>query len=338
MAARGREKATAVTPSFHVDPVSGIPIYRQLVDELRSAIKRGELTTGSQLPTVLAMADSLGLARGTVKRAYDELERLGLVEKVQGRGTFVCYSSPEAAGRKERAMAAIDALLDEMEALGFLPAEVSIFLNLKLRERAERLADLRVAVVECNPETLSQLSDQLRALEGLELYSYLLSHVEAYPYNLGEEMDLVVTTVEHAAYIRSILPEEKKIARIALRLSPASMAGIVKLRSGESLGILSCSQRFGQLLEEACAAYTDSVAVDQPQLLSEVGDLGAYLRGKTAVLVPQDVEKYAGAEQLAQLRAFAAAGQVIRCAYEMDEGSFLYLQEKLNRLRERKIG
>ena len=46
----------------------------------------------------------------------------------------------------------------------------------------------------------------------------------------------------------------------------------------------------------------------------------------------------AGAEQLAQLRAFAAAGQVIRCAYEMDEGSFLYLQEKLNRLRERKIG
>ena len=44
------------------------------------------------------------------------------------------------------------------------------------------------------------------------------------------------------------------------------------------------------------------------------------------------------AEQLALLRAFAAGGQVIRCAYEMDEGSFLYLQEKLNRLRERKIG
>ena len=86
------------------------------------------------------------------------------------------------------------------------------------------------------------------------------------------------------------------------------------------------------------SAYTDSVAVDRPRLLSEEGDLGAYLRGKTAVLVPQDVEKYAGAEQLAQLRAFAAAGQVIRCAYEMDEGSFLYLQEKLNRLRERKIG
>lgn len=332
------EEAKAVTELFHVDPVSGIPIYQQLVDEIRSAIKTGKLPTGAQLPTVLAMADSLDLARGTVKRAYDELERLGLVEKVQGRGTFVCYRSPEAAGRKEQAMAAIDALLDQMEDLGFTPAEVNIFLDLKLRERTERLANLKVAVVECNPETLSQLSDQLRGLEGVELCSYLLSHVEAYPYNLGEEMDLVVTTVEHAAYIQSVLPEEKKIARIALRLSPASMAGIVKLRAGESLGILSCSQRFGALLYEACAAYTENVAVDRPRLLSEVEDWKGYLRGKTAILVPEGVEKYAGEEALAQLRSFASGGKVIRCAYEMDQGSLLYLQEKLNRLREKKTG
>ena len=327
-----------MTELFHVDPTSGIPIYQQLVDEIRSAIKTGKLPTGEQLPTVLAMADSLGLARGTVKRAYDELELLGLVEKVQGRGTFVCYRSPETAGRKEQAMAAIDALLDQMEDLGFTPAEVNIFLNLKLRERTERLADLKVAVVECNPETLSQLSDQLRGLEGVELYSYLLSHVEAYPYNLGEEMDLVVTTVEHADYIQSILPKDKKIARIALRLSPASMAGIVKIRAGESLGILSCSQRFGELLYEACAAYTENVAVDRPQLLSEVEDWAGYLRGKTAILVPEDVEKYAEEDQLSQLRSFAVTGKVIRCAYEMDEGSLLYLQEKLNRLREKKTG
>ena len=332
------EEAKAVTELFHVDPVSGIPIYQQLVDEIRSAIQTGKLPTGAQLPTVLAMADSLDLARGTVKRAYDELERLGLVEKVQGRGTFVRYRSPEAAGRKEQAMAAIDALLDRMEELGFTPAEVNIFLDLKLRERTERLANLKVAVVECNPETLSQLSDQLRSLEGVELYSYLLSHVEAYPYNLGEEMDLVVTTVAHAAYIQSVLPEEKKIARIALRLSPSSMAGIVKLRAGESLGILSCSQRFGALLYEACAAYTENVAVDRPRLLSEVEDWKGYLRGKTAILVPEGVEKYAGEEALAQLRSFASGGKVIRCAYEMDQGSLLYLQEKLNRLREKKTG
>lgn len=327
-----------MTELFHVDSDSGIPIYRQLVDEIRAAIKTGKLPAGEQLPTVLAMADNLGLARGTVKRAYDELEQLKLVEKIQGRGTFVCYRSPESAGSKAAAMAAIDGLLDEMERLGFSLTEVNIFFGLKLRERAESLADIKVALVECNTENLSQLSDQLRRIQGVELYSYLLSSVQAYPYNLGEDMDLVVTTAEHAEYLQSILPAQKKIARIALRLSPGTMATLVKLRSGESVGILSCSQRFGELLYGACIAYTENVTVERPCVFSEIEDWDAYFQDKTAILVPEGVEKYASENQLLRLQEFAASGKVIRCAYEMDEGSFLYLQEKLNRLREKKIG
>ena len=74
---------------FHVNASSDVPAYRQLVDEIRSAVKLGQLAPGEQLPTVLSMAEELGLARGTIQRAYDELERLDLVEKIQGRGTFV---------------------------------------------------------------------------------------------------------------------------------------------------------------------------------------------------------------------------------------------------------
>ena len=96
---------------FHINPHSDIPVYRQLVDELRSAIRSGRLDAGAQLPTVLAMAEDLGLARGTIKRAYDELELLGLVEKIQGRGTFVCYRPPSVGDRKEQAMALIDRML-----------------------------------------------------------------------------------------------------------------------------------------------------------------------------------------------------------------------------------
>ena len=228
-----------MTELFHVDPGSGIPIYQQLVDEIRSAIKTGKLPAGEQLPTVLTMADSLGLARGTVKRAYDELERLNLVEKVQGRGTFVCYRSPDSAGSKAAAMAAIDTMLDEMERLGFSLAEVNIFFGLKLRERAENLADIKVAVVECNTETLSQLSDQLRRIQGVELYSYLLSSIQAYPYNLGEDMDLVVTTAEHGEYLQSVLPTRNKIARIAKTFLQQMLLQQVSVRFENSLFCLN---------------------------------------------------------------------------------------------------
>ena len=74
---------------YKINAQLDIPIYRQLVDSIRMAVKKGELPGGYQLPTVQELTGKLGIARGTVKRAYDELEQLGLVEKMQGRGTFV---------------------------------------------------------------------------------------------------------------------------------------------------------------------------------------------------------------------------------------------------------
>ena len=183
---------------FCINPELNIPIYQQLVDAIRAAVKRGELTAGQQLPTVQEVSNDLSIARGTIKRAYDELEREGIVEKVQGRGTFVCYQPVNTGSRKELAMAAIDSLLDQLEDMGLSAAEINIFLNLKLRERAEEEAFVKIAVVECNPETLSQMADQLRHIKGVNLYSYLLESVHQYPYNLAEDFDLIVTTAEHA--------------------------------------------------------------------------------------------------------------------------------------------
>ena len=172
--------------------------------------------------------------------------------------------------------------------MGLSMSEIGIFVSLKLRERAERVPNLKVAIVECNMENLSQLSEQLRQIEGIELYSYLLQTVEAYPYKLGEEMDLIVTTAEHVTFLSGIVPERKKIARIALRLSPQCVAPIVKLHPGDTVGILSCSQRFGQLLYEACETYGEHVTVETPQLFSEELDYEAFFRDKTAVLVPDE--------------------------------------------------
>lgn len=325
-----------MTSLYQIDPHSGTPIYQQLVDAIRSAILQGRLRLGDQLPTVLQLAGGEGLARGTVQRAYDELERMGLIEKVQGRGTFVRYQPLTSKDRKELAMDAMDSLLDRMEELGFSPAEVNIFFDLKLRERQSRRANVKAAVVECNPENLSQMAEQLRSIEGVELYSYLFSYAQAHPIDLGEEMDLIVTTAEHGKVLQDLLPEPKKIARIALRLSPASMAQLVKLEAGERIGVLGCSQRFADLLYEACCLYTEATEVSPPAVMDGELAWDNFFEGKTAVLVPERFERYTDSEGIAQLQRFAQRGRLIRCSYEMDEGSFLYLQEKISRLREKK--
>lgn len=321
---------------FQIDPQLNIPIYQQLVDKIRAAVKLGDLLPGQKLPTVQELADQLCVAKGTIKRAYDELEHSGLLEKIQGRGTFICYQPADSGSRKEKAMAAIDVLLDELEEMGFSATEINIFLDLKQRQRAENLSTVKVAVVECNPENLSQLSEQLRRIKGIELYSYLLDGIQAYPYKLDEEMDLVITTAEHAEYMESILPDRKKISRIAMRLSFDTLTGVVKLRSGERAGILCCSKRFGDVLYQHCRSHARNVAFTKPQMFSAELDMDDYLSDKDAVLVPENFEKYCDGETAGKVRAFEKKGKLVRCAYEMDEGSFLFLEEKLQQLRQSK--
>lgn len=319
---------------YRINHQLDVPIYQQLVDAIRTAIKKGELVSGQQLPTVQEVTGRLGIARGTIKRAYDELERAGLVEKVQGRGTFVRYQPANSGSRKEQAMAAIDDMLNRLEDMGLSAAEINIFLNLKLRERAEEETHVKVAVVECNPESLSQMSEQLRHISGVDLYSYLLESIQQYPYQLGEEFDLVVTTANHADYVESVLPVKKRIARVALRPSARCLSHMIKLRPGEQVGIVGYSDRFSQLLYSTCQTYAEEAVLHQPVAFEGNPNIGRYLQGKNAILVPRGYEKYFDPQTVEALRRFA--GDVIECHYVMDEGSVLYLENKIKRILETK--
>ncbi len=320
---------------FNINQTLDIPIYQQLVDKIRAAVKAGTLNTGAQLPTVQELSDRLGVARGTIKRAYDELEHEGMIEKIRGRGTFICQQRLDSGSRKDRAMAAIDDLLDSLEEMGFSAGEVNIFLDLKLRQRMEKVSLLKVAVLECNPESLSQMAEQLRDVGNIEVCSYLVDNALEYPYSMAEEMDLIVTTTAHAALLSQVLPEKDKLVRIALRPNPRCLAKIIRMRHGIAVGIVSHSERFGEILRETCDTYNHSVAMTEPVLFSQITDWDAWLADKDAVLLPKAYERYAG-NAAQKLRQFGERKKLILCDYEMDEGSFLYLEERIRRAQEEK--
>ena len=319
---------------FQIKQELNIPIYRQLVDSIENAIKTGKLQPEEKLPTVHELSDRLGIARGTIKRGYDELERMGLIEKLQGRGTFVSYRPPETQSRKEQAMAAIDELLDRLDAMGFSTGETKIFLDLKLRQRAEQSDPIKLAVLECNPENLSRMAEQLRSLSQVDIHSYLTETVENYPYKLTQDMDLIVTTPSHGELLESLVSEPKKLAKVALRLSPYCLTEIAKLEPGSAVGILCSSLRFGGMLEKTAQDYGPDLRLLPPVSLTLQEDLRGYLEGTTALLLPVGYEKYCSDSQGKLLSEYP--GMKILCGYEMDEGSFLYLQERIKKLRRKK--
>src|SRR6516165_12828910 len=97
---------------FHLDSKSGVPIYRQIQDQIRYGVASGLLTPGEQLPTVRALAVELSVNPNTVIKAYSELEREGLLTTEQGSGTFVS-AQPNISVANESRESKLESLCSE---------------------------------------------------------------------------------------------------------------------------------------------------------------------------------------------------------------------------------
>ena len=87
--------------NFLLDYSSGVPIYRQIIDQIRFGIASGQLKVGEQLPTVRALAVELKVNLNTISKAYKELEIKNILETQQGSGTFI-NKTEEMVPEKER--------------------------------------------------------------------------------------------------------------------------------------------------------------------------------------------------------------------------------------------
>jgi GntR family transcriptional regulator len=122
-----KAKFAAAPPfRFALDLHSGVPVYRQLIDQVRSGMALGSLTPGDQLPTVRQMAVDLAINPNTVLRAYRELELGGLLETHQGTGTFVGQKKLERKGaeRERQLMQLANEFATRAGAAGFTVQEL----------------------------------------------------------------------------------------------------------------------------------------------------------------------------------------------------------------------
>src|SRR5215475_2749723 len=76
---------------FRLDAESGVPVYRQIIDQVLGGMAMGALRPGDQLPTVRQVAVDLAVNPNTVQRAYREMEIRGVLETQQGTGTFISH-------------------------------------------------------------------------------------------------------------------------------------------------------------------------------------------------------------------------------------------------------
>jgi GntR family transcriptional regulator len=126
--------------TFHLDSRSGVPIYRQIQDQIRYGVASGVLAPGEQLPTVRSLAVELSVNPNTVIKAYSELEREGLLATEQGSGTFISAQPPLPLPNENR-VAKLESLCSEFLAhaarYGFSPEDVQTGIQ-SITERRSR--------------------------------------------------------------------------------------------------------------------------------------------------------------------------------------------------------
>jgi GntR family transcriptional regulator len=125
---------------IEIDEKSGVPYYRQIIEQVKFAIARGDLQPGDRLPTVRQLAVDLSINPNTVIRAYRQMEIERVLETQQGSGTFVGQHRPQIDHLEKQRM--LDQILTELlaraSAYGYSLVEVLEGLRQRKEETHER--------------------------------------------------------------------------------------------------------------------------------------------------------------------------------------------------------
>ena len=109
---------------FRLNHSSGIPLYLQLMEQIKHAVETGALREGDQLPTIRKLAGDLLMNPNTVVRAYRELEYEGVVELKHGSGAFIREAADERARLIRKGQAVMESALDRLVSLGLTEEEL----------------------------------------------------------------------------------------------------------------------------------------------------------------------------------------------------------------------
>jgi GntR family transcriptional regulator len=111
---------------FRPNPSSGVPIYLQLMEQVKHAIETGALRAGEQLPGIRPLAEELVINPNTVAKAYRELEHEGVIELRQGAGAFVSANAlkKKVTDKLRAGQAIVAAAVDRLHARGITEEEI----------------------------------------------------------------------------------------------------------------------------------------------------------------------------------------------------------------------
>jgi GntR family transcriptional regulator len=120
---------------LRLNPSSGVPVYLQIIEQVKHAIATGAINAGEQLPSVRQMAEDLLINPNTVARAYRDLEQEGIIELKHGSGAFVSDSIAPPSKSMHKAQAVVKSAIDQLTSFDLAEEEIRRLIENELSQR-----------------------------------------------------------------------------------------------------------------------------------------------------------------------------------------------------------
>jgi DNA-binding transcriptional regulator YhcF (GntR family) len=317
-----------------------IPIYRQIMEQIISNIKNGKLKAGTKLPPERELASELDTSRGTVAKAYRELEHMKVIEVIQGSGSFISKEQDVIdESRKEKAIKLINNTMDSLEELEFTSREIRIFIDIMMLEREKGSKNITIATIDCNPEALNIFKLQLEYIKNVSITRFLLDDLKK-ANNLNTRLndyDVIITTSTHYSEVLSLVPNLfDKIVKAAVSPSQQTIINCAKITQKQKIGIMCYSKRFHNIIKDTLKGFVNLENVGYIyEVPGEKRSIKKFLEGKNIIILPSDSD--IKNTYMHEFQEFEKDnGIIMKFEYQIERGTLIYIEERIRELMNKK--
>jgi GntR family transcriptional regulator len=227
---------------------SGVPIFKQIYDQIVYMIEAGQLADGDRLPSSRMLAANLHVNRNTVARAYGELRDRGYIQSRRRNGMVVsgAESVRREAARHEEAQRVLNEAVTQCVELGLSADEIA---TIAYHESLQAQHDaLRLLFVECNAERAEEFASRLSERLEMPVEPLVLGELRAD--DLGGA-DLVITTFFHLAEVRALARGMSEVLAIVVAPHVQTLVKLAQIPKHKRIGILYWTQDQAETIQQS---------------------------------------------------------------------------------------
>lgn len=318
-----------------VSKASSKPLSHQIEDWVLRNVETGNLPPGSRLPPEREVSEHFGVARGTVKAAYQRLQAKGLIHSRQGSGSYVRQDRELVVKmHRTQAQAVFSGAISKAQALGFKPHEMREIFEICMARNVGKIVN--IAVISHISEMLLDFKKQLSALLGATVSVILLDNLteNPHPMVLLGRFDLLLVPSQHHARLAALVPSlSGRIMEISAGPSPETLASMAALRRDSRVGIICRTNMFLVLVRDLLLQH--GFLRENIQYFLEMDyTVETYFPGGIDALISfRDAHIFTDPNFEHRNKEFVNKGGIlIPFAAEIDRGSVVYIESQVRQL------